>query len=284
MASVPTRNHTTIVYPLTAIMAIGLGFMPTDIAILLAGILIALLGIPHGSLDLHLMSTRAQRLRELAIYIVCIALVLGIWLVQPTLMLALFLINSAWHFGDCDIRSTTRIKPLLALVYGTSILIVLIDLHDPSVGRILQTLLGYSVDTSMVAQYGLIRLVAAALVIGVPLVGSDTQPARSVIHSMLILAVSLLAPSLIAFAWYFVVVHSWSSMNALRYHIDDAHPWSWRRLIIAASPLTLLTFVGIGIGYVMFPSLNILAMLFIALSALTVPHTRLFHRVYASDS
>ena len=105
-------------------MAIGLGFMPTDIAILLAGILIALLGIPHGSLDLHLMSTRAQRLRELAIYIVCIALVLGIWLVQPTLMLALFLINSAWHFGDCDIRSTTRIKPLLALVYGTSILMI----------------------------------------------------------------------------------------------------------------------------------------------------------------
>ncbi|MFN5876233.1 MAG: Brp/Blh family beta-carotene 15,15'-dioxygenase, partial [Ignavibacteria bacterium] len=117
MASVPARNHQTLVYAFTAIMALALGYAPTSIGIAVSGVLIALLGIPHGSLDLHLMSTRGQRLRELIVYLVCIALVLGIWLVQPTLMLVLFLINSAWHFGDCDVRTTSRFKPLLSLVY-----------------------------------------------------------------------------------------------------------------------------------------------------------------------
>jgi Brp/Blh family beta-carotene 15,15'-monooxygenase len=284
VASVLTRNHQTLIYALTAIMAVALGYAPTSIGIALSGILIALLGIPHGSLDLHLMSTRGQRLRELIVYLVCIALVLGIWLVQPTLMLMLFLINSAWHFGDCDVRTTSRLKPLLSLVYGACILLVLIDLRDPTIAWILQTLLGYPVDTSTIPDYGVIRMLASAMVIGTPMIGLQAPYQQTILRGLLIVGIAMLAPSLIAFTWYFVVMHSWTSMNALRHYIDEPHPWSWRKLIIAAAPLSILTFVGIGMGYVVFPDLNILAMLFIALSALTVPHSRLFHRVYVQRS
>jgi hypothetical protein len=103
---------------------------------------------------------------------------------------------------------------------------------------------------------------------------------QTILRGLLIVGIAMLAPSLIAFTWYFVVMHSWTSMNALRHYINESHPWSWQKLIRAAAPLSILTFVGIGMGYVVFPDLNILAMLFIALSALTVPHSRLFHRVY----
>lgn len=280
MASVPTRNHQALVYAVTAIMAVALGYATTSIGIAVSGVLIALLGIPHGSLDLHLMSTRGQRLRELVVYLGCITLVLGSWLLQPTLMLVLFLINSAWHFGDCDVPTTSRLKPLLSLVYGACVLLVLIDLRDPTIGWILQTLLGYHVDASTIPDYGVIRMLASAMVIGIPMIGLQAPYQHTVTRGMLIVAIAMLAPSLIAFTWYFVVMHSWTSMNALRHYIDESHPWSWQKLIRAAAPLSILTFVGIGIGYVVFPDLNILAMLFVALSALTVPHSRLFHRVY----
>jgi len=284
VASVPTRNHQGLVYAVTAIMAVALGYATTSIGIAVSGVLIALLGIPHGSLDLHLMSTRGQRLRELVVYLGCITLVLGSWLLQPTLMLVLFLINSAWHFGDCDVRTTSRLKPLLSLVYGACVLLVFIDLRDPSIGWILQTLLGYHVDASTIPEYGIIRMLASAMVIGIPMIGLQAPYQQTVTRGMLIVAIAMLAPSLIAFTWYFVVMHSWTSMNALRHYIDESHPWSWQKLIRAAAPLSILTFVGIGIGYVVFPDLNILAMLFVALSALTVPHSRLFHRVYVKRS
>lgn len=280
MASVLTRNHPTVVYALTAVIAVIVGFAPMDAAVSICGLLIALLGIPHGSLDLHLMSTRAQRLRELIVYLGCIALVLGIWLVQPTLMLVLFLINSAWHFGDCDLSTTNRLRPLFALLYGIAILLMLVDLRDPTIGGILQTLLGYPVDSPKVAHYSIIRTLASFMVVGIPMVYSQTPPGGLLLRGLLIAGVAMLAPSLIAFTWYFVVMHSWTSMNALRHHIDEAHPWSWQKLIIAAAPLSLISFIGIGMGPLVFPHVNMLAMLFIALSALTVPHSRLFHRVY----
>ncbi len=282
MDAVSPSNHPTLVYALAALVAIAVGFVPTDIGVIVSGILIAILGIPHGSLDLHLMSTRRQRLRELAIYIICIGLVLGIWLTQPTLMLTLFLINSAWHFGDCDIRTSHRLKPILAFTYGVSVLAVLIDLRDPTIGSILSTLLGFGFDVSTAPHYNVVRMLTSALVIGIPLVSSGEEGKNSILQSMLIVAVSMLAPSLIAFTWYFVVVHSWTSMDRLRYHIDAANPWTWQMLVKAAAPLSILTYVGIALAQMMFSSVDVLAMLFIALSALTVPHSRLFHRVYRS--
>lgn len=280
MASIPARNHPTLVYGLTAVAAVLLGFAPTGIAVPACGILIALLGIPHGSLDLHLMSTRSQRLRELALYLGSIALVLGIWYVQPTLMLALFLINSAWHFGDCDLSTNHRLRPVLAVLYGVSVLAVLIDLREPTIVWILQTLVGYPVTASSVTQYSLLRTLASVVVIGLPLIHSQRPAGTMFLRGSLIAGVAMLAPSLIAFTWYFVVMHSWTSMNALRYHIDESHPWTWQKLIVSAAPLSLVSFVGIGMGQLVFSQVNILAMLFIALSALTVPHSRLFHRVY----
>ena len=283
MASVSARNHTTLIHGITAVLAVVLGLAPSDLGVAVSGILIALLGIPHGSLDMHLMSTKSLRLRELAIYMLCIGLVLSIWIWQPTLMLVLFLVNSAWHFGDCDIRSSSRLKSLQALVYGISVLMVLIDLRDSTILWILQTLVGNPVDAGIVPHYGIIRYISAALVVGLPLFSTSKQTRYQLLQSVLVIAVAFLAPSLIAFTWYFVVVHSWTSMDALRRYVDSKDPWTWRRLIIAAAPLTALTLVGIGIGYVLFPGVHLLAILFIALSALTVPHSRLFHRVYAGQ-
>lgn len=93
--------------------------------------------------------------------------------------------------------------------------------------------------------------------------------------------VSFLTPSLMSFTWYYTVIHSLTSIGNLRDYLSLADgPWSWARLTCEAAPLTIATYIGITFGYLTLSQTSVLSMLFIALSALTVPHTRLFHRVY----
>jgi Brp/Blh family beta-carotene 15,15'-monooxygenase len=241
---------------------------------------IALLGIPHGALDLHIIGATSSSIREVVLYLTGIALVVLAWYFAPALMLVVFLVNSAWHFGDCDLQHMHRWRAISSLIYGCAILVVLINPSDPTISDILQQLVpttSLALDGSL---YLNIRIVAASVVLILPLSQDADHRVASVVRSVLVVAAAFLLPSLVAFAWYFAAIHSWSSLRALRLHLNQHESWSWSRLILASVPLTLVTFIGIGIAYLVLPHAAILPLLFISLSALTVPHSRLFHRVY----
>lgn len=281
MEAVPTRHRTTIVYAVTAAIAIVVGMLSPDVLMPLCAAAIALLGVPHGSLDLHLLSTKQQRMRELAVYIGSIALVLLVWYMLPTGMLVVFLLNSAWHFGDCDLRMSGRFRVPAALVYGAAVLLLVVDPADATVTWILRELVGQQADTLAAFDLAIARIIASLAVIMLPLIGSSTDRPSVFLRSVSVVVVAALVPSLLAFTWYFAVVHAWTSMDSLRHHLDDEHPWTWTRTLRAAAPLTVLTYAGVAVAGLAFSGTAVLTMLFVALSALTVPHSRLFHRVYA---
>ena len=276
-----TRYHSTIVYVVTAALAMGVSFLSFDMLLPLCAIAIALLGVPHGSLDLHLLSTKQQRIRELAVYLGSIAAVLALWYAVPTGMLIAFLLNSAWHFGDCDLRISGRWRVPAALVYGGAVLLLVIDPADASVTWILRELIGQQVDALAAVDRTTARITAAVFVVMLPLVGSSIDRPAVLLRSVSVVLVAVLVPSLLAFTWYFAVVHAWTSMNSLRHHLNAEHPWGWGRTLRAAAPLTILTYAGIAVAAIASSQTAILTMLFVVLSALTVPHSRLFHRVYA---
>jgi Brp/Blh family beta-carotene 15,15'-monooxygenase len=285
MDAVSSSYRTTIVYTLTAVVAIAAQMLFPDVVTIGCALAIAMLGVPHGSLDLHLLSTRSQRLRELAIYLGSIAVVLGVWYVAPSIMLAIFLLNSAWHFGDCDIRLQGRWRTPVVLVYGLATLVMLIQPTDASVLWIIVELVGQPVDVASTPLANLYtslwpRLLVMVAVVLLPLIGG--QHWRSTLpRSAVMVVVSLAVPSLLAFTWYFVAVHSWTSMDRLRYALDHAAPWTWIRMLRAAAPLSVITFVGIAVASMTVSTAGVLTVLFVALSALTVPHSRLFRRVYS---
>jgi Brp/Blh family beta-carotene 15,15'-monooxygenase len=285
MDAVSSSYRTTIVYTLTAVVAIAAQMLFPDVVTIGCALAIAMLGVPHGSLDLHLLSTRSQRLRELAIYLGSIAVVLAVWYVAPSIMLAIFLLNSAWHFGDCDIRLQGRWRTPVVMLYGLATLVLLIQPADASVLWIIEELVGQPVDVASTPLANLYtslwpRVLVMVSVVMLPLI--DGQYWRSTLpRGILMVIVSLTVPSLLAFTWYFVAVHSWTSMDRLRYALDHASPWTWRRLLLAAAPLSVITFVGIAIASMTVSTAGVLTVLFVALSALTVPHSRLFRRVYS---
>jgi len=265
----------------TVAIAIVVGILSPDVQMPLCAAAIALLGVPHGSLDLHLLSTKQQRMRELAVYLGSIAAVLALWCLIPAGMLLVFLLNSAWHFGDCDLRMNGRWRVPAALLYGSAVLLLVVDPADQSVTWILRELIGQQAST--LAAYDLVnvRKAAAVAVIMLPLVGHSIDRPAVLLRSISVVLVAVLVPSLLAFTWYFAVVHAWTSMDSLRHHLDADHPWTWTRTLRAAAPLTVLTYAAVAVAGLAFSETAILTMLFVALSALTVPHRRLFHRVYA---
>lgn len=249
-------------------------------SMVIAGVCIALLGIPHGALDLHMITGRSRRYAELVVYLLSIALVIGGWIIAPTFMLGFFLLNSAWHFGDCDLKIDSRWKHPLAMLYGVAILIVLIDPADASVSWIIAQLTSTPTDQVQRFSSQPLRMIAGGMVLLIPMAQVKGHRFGSLLRGLSIVGVAALTSSLIAFTWYFAMIHALTSMNALRYYMPTNVPWTWLRLLKAAAPLTIVSFAGIGMSTFVIPGMSLLSLLFIALSALTLPHSRLFHRVY----
>jgi Brp/Blh family beta-carotene 15,15'-monooxygenase len=280
MEPVSSRHLPSIVALSTWILALLLSMFGGDVTTPFIITSIALLGIPHGALDLHIIGAASNGIREVVLYLTGIALVVLAWYFAPALMLVVFLLNSAWHFGDCDLQHMHRWRTTASLIYGCAVLVALINPSDPTISDILYQLIPTTSLTLGGSWYLTARIITAGIIILLPLAQDADHRPSSMVRSVLIVAAAFVLPSLVAFTWYFAAIHSWSSLRALRLHLNQHESWSWSRLIVASVPLTLVTYIGIGIAYLLLPHAAILPLLFISLSALTVPHSRLFHRVY----
>lgn len=281
MASVPSGNRPTLIILLSAVAAVALQELGYASSSVVLGSAIALLGIPHGAVDHHMMGVKGgRRTADLLRYVAAIALVISVWLISPLLMLMLFLVNSAWHFGDCDVPNAGRLHWLRASVYGASVLVLLVDPRSAAVRSIIEELLRTPLDMQLLAGLESYRIAAAVMVMIIPAMVSVPVIRQRLIRSAVIIGLSYTVDSLLAFTWYFTIVHALTSMNELRYHLGGRFPWSWRELIVAALPLSLVSLAGIAAAAIFLPETSGIVALFVALSALTLPHSVLFHRVY----
>jgi Brp/Blh family beta-carotene 15,15'-monooxygenase len=281
MASVPSGNRPTLIILLSAVAAVALQELGYASSSVVLGSAIALLGIPHGAVDHHMMGVKGgRRTADLLRYVAAIALVISVWLISPLLMLMLFLVNSAWHFGDCDVPNAGRLHWLRASVYGASVLVLLVDPRSAAVRSIIEELLRTPLDMQLLAGLESYRIAAAVMVMIIPAMVSVPVIRHRLIRSAVIIGLSYTVDSLLAFTWYFTIVHALTSMNELRYHLGGRFPWSWRELIVAALPLSLVSLAGIAAAAMFLPQTSGIVALFVALSALTLPHSVLFHRVY----
>ena len=98
--------------PLQRLYVVMTSFVPHSTAaadailgmLLLAGL--AVIGIPHGALDVWTYQHRTKNgfssLGYIVGYLIAIGLVFAFWMVFPVAGLTLFLVLSAWHFGQAD--------------------------------------------------------------------------------------------------------------------------------------------------------------------------------------
>ena len=252
---------------------------PLDLAALAA---IVLIGLPHGALDgaiaIHLGFTRKilHFMRFLALYIAMAGLVVGAWVLAPTVCLLGFLIISMLHFGAGDARHGTGwLRSAEILAHGGLVIVGISQIHHDKVDVIFGYLTGR--DTALLWQGidFLTVIVGMAVVVCLAQALWHRRWRGTAVELGALSVLFALTPPLVGFAVYFCCVHSarhvYGIVNSLRRDISRFS------MLNQAVAFTVASWAAGGAAIWWFsdmanPEPVVLRVVFIGLAALTVPH------------
>jgi Brp/Blh family beta-carotene 15,15'-monooxygenase len=293
--------HMAIVPPVLALTAFLLAFarpipLGTQITILAVGV--AVLGLPHGALDLHMLRREMAKQPSFwwsvvvaSAYIMAALVVLSLWQIHsPTALLA-FLVASAFHFGHIDTPKSWGQQHggehvWRELGHG------MIPIAVPSFFRAQETTALYNwllgsqqalnvLEVRLLAGAGL-ALVAYALWVEIfqllRMNKGRKKAVSSVITAVCSAALFICAPPLIAFTLYFCLWHSISHSIDLAARLDGRSPWRAIKRFAGAAALPtaatwiMLSMIGLWLAAETAPTKATVQTIFIGLSCLSAPH------------
>lgn len=279
--------------------------MTVQLGIFMAGLII--LGVPHGAADLlvadHVVRKdggQFKALHFLAAYlgrILLFALVLWIF---PVIGLVLFLLISAFHFGETDLSRhelTGLTGKIFTVAYGLLLLGILLLSHLDEVYPLLVFLdrgtdpSGWMAALERQRVTLLLTLFAALLLASILMHRRHPDFFRKWLSSeaiffpiMLLLLWRL--PLLVGFTFYFIGWHSVLSLHSIMKYLVRINGVSaglvWKQILLY-SGLAIAGTMLIGASGFMFSEVN--AMLwyaFMALAVLTGPHMEVMHDMYGA--
>lgn len=274
--------------------------IPPLIDIIFMTLLLLLVGIPHGAID-HLVdehNVKAQQkpfslFRFLAVYIAQMAVYAICWWLFPALSLLVFLLISAWHFGETDLHpSPNHIAwAILKGLFGTAILFFIL-LREPlyTASLIERITLGNSAASGIWQFFANQSVFVFASLIALILVAwfwaQQSEPIRTNktkwVTFIFLMAVVYFLPLLPAFALYFGAWHAWNTFGYISTFLSSKHTfWNiWKKTL----PFTLLALSGLIImglvWWFSFSYIDPLPVLFIFIAIITLPHLRVMHHMF----
>lgn len=263
-------------------------------------------GIPHGATD-HLIYSELQKSNGhqmnwrafLGFYLLTMAAYSLVWLLLPGISLLIFLIISAYHFGQSQVlyirwNNVSLKKRLLNLSWGTFILSALLITHLSEVLALLSSIIAIPSilgQLNSLSLWGIVAIPAAATLLlwGLAIkekVMTATELLREFLAIAMLLLVFNIAGLWMGFALYFGVWHAGSSMAAEIRQFQRNRAYSWQAFFRDALPFSLISLLGIGIlgllGWWAGDLVPLVLLFFIAISVLTLPHTIYMDRFYRS--
>ena len=243
--------------------------------------LVAILGLPHGALDLPIAEVLwpldgwRGKLRFVAIYLGLVGAVIVAWVLVPGIALVAFLAYSVVHFSDDWSRAATPLRwtgglatiGAPALLHHTEVTALFAYLAPP--------------DVAVVCAYAaaLGGGLALCALIGMLLVKPQTR-GQAAAEQLILWGAAVLLPPLVFFAVYFCGLHSVRHFRATIGTVPRAR----RALMIAVALSGLVTLAAVVVVLlrheaITSPSLDTgMRIIFIGLAALTVPHMILVDR------
>ena len=245
----------------------------------LIGTGLLLIGIPHGALD-HLAHLQPLRpgplLGFVALYLAAIALCAGIWAFNADLALLFFLANTAWHFGQADLREAGLRTTTTAFLWGLSLLGIILLPHAHEATAIIRSIGAIECGKvfSAISRWdnGIAILIPGFLGFAI----AALVPARRILlPALLTLLAGTQLPLLQAFAVYFIAQHSLNGWKHLQSHLELTSTRMW----LHALPFTLGAIV-MGLAGFLWLETPPVGLFFIALSCLSFPHVLAMDRFY----
>lgn len=270
-----------------------------------ATILIA--GIPHGALD-HLVAKQNSILQKqrfsstqfyltylsrMALYGIC-------WYFFPSFALLVFIVLSAFHFGETDLPVPLSITKKAAIAlqtnYGLLIVLVLLLTHAEEVLPILSMIEKQNagvisfIFTPEISAYIIFAVLCVLILQLIRLQKTYALPFHGylniTIRTLAISGIILYLPLPLAFAFYFGGWHSIHSLENIRQHLSSSQSEviSFISLLKKCIPYSIIAFSGIGILILLATYLKtesvFLFFFFIGIAVLTAPHLEVMSHMY----
>ncbi|SMO85861.1 beta-carotene 15,15'-monooxygenase, Brp/Blh family [Gracilimonas mengyeensis] len=266
-------------------------------------IVILVIGMPHGALD-HIItyqsfpnqSKRTKRLGFYGYYFLMMTAYGLLWLWFPLGGFLLFLLITIYHFGRADAERfdfDESSKLLLTFTRGITIVGLIVYGSEPAyISRIVEVLTGYN-SMALVAYikpYFWIPLILAAvypLAYAAVLLFTPNKTPSTLYHidAIIVPVLFALGDPIFAFSIYFGVWHSYNhAQTMLRYLQKKQHEVSMKWFYQKTMLLSLISYAGLAVLYVITEAFGdmylLLALLFVLISVLTLPHIFVVEMMY----
>lgn len=257
------------------------------------------LGIPHGAIDnvLYMRNNKVSNTKFIAVYLVFVGVNVVLWILIPGIAYLLFLLLSAYHFGQSQYTHYFARQQLphqvFFLFWGVSVLSGMIYLNIEEIYQIMNSYEDFAVFSSLHQQdvmYWLFIVSTGLTVLSMFIfhIRKDLT-LEAVFMEILILGLILLCfflmPLMIGFTLYFVILHSFKVLREEYNYLNSENiVTSVKGFVKLVAPFTLLSIIGIamlfGLIYLEIWSLSYGYMLLIVISSITLPHVYVMNGFY----
>lgn len=235
-------------------------------------------GLFHGALD-HLTQKINPNKKEytyfIANYLLKSAFIGLVWYIVPTLALLIFIMYSAWHFGQADYKEWNLQNGPQSLLWGLITLTIILIFHFKELNLVLVQIPNFPVDNFInnISQNQLYTTQIITVAAGFTL--AILNKSKLMILTLIYLLLSAMLPLLISFGIYFVGQHSMHGWKHLKQGLNEKSS----NLILKALPFSVGGLVII-LFFTLFAGVNYLGIFFIVLSCLSMPHVWSMHYFY----
>ncbi len=271
-------------------------FIDSEYENILGFFLILTFGILHGSNDIFLISKiRVSKAstsygRVLSFYVVFVFLALGVFYFAPIMALSIFIVCSAYHFGEQHWENNFLLgdgtwKRIFFILYGMFVLSLLFWLNDEAVIEIVATIGAHDIPKAAISYLfynNLFLFVPVWIFAAVKDKVFRNQTPAELLYLAVFAIIFEISSLIWGFAIYFIFWHSLPSLyDQIHFLYKKVDKKGVRDYLKMALPFWLISVIGIVVLYYVFKDQEIFYALFFSfLAAVTFPHSFAIHQMF----
>ncbi len=269
-----------IVTLLVILFSDSIALLPHSILLGMIVVSIALIGVPHGALDILFakqhwkLNTTVRWLVFLQTYLILVGLVVAFWIWQPIVFFVAFLAISIMHFAD-DLPSNT--PKIIKILQGGALIVLPTLMFNTEMAHLFSYFINQDAAIVLVET---LRSVAFLWFLGMlaSAVWVFTRNRNAALEVILTSLLALLVTPLFAFTLYFCGLHS--IRHILRSEIFLKPETNMLKMTGLVVP-TLATLLIAAFCWSFLPATTfnaqLIQIIFVSLAALTLPHMIILH-------
>lgn len=236
-------------------------------------------GLSHGALDhlaTNILPSKEHFVKFIIVYLLKGSLLGLLWLVLPELALLVFILFSAWHFGQADFKEWNYKQGVHTMLWGIMVLGSILLYHFNEAIAVLKQINGLNVDLIGSVLTGS-QLIILQVLFGISsLIYALIFKSKPMLWTLLYIILGVFLPLVVSFGIYFVLQHSMHGWNHLRSELNLSSFKLWMKSL----PFS----IGGALIFAIFISMerhDYIGLFFIVLSCISLPHVLSMHTFYA---